>query len=875
MADEYIHIYDDIAHENNILDADPHFSIDVVSRAITNTTSKKISLMQYDHNSERFSFEIPRIVEGHDMLACRGTNGSVNIHYCNISSSSRNTKNSGIYPIKDLNIHPTCIDEKDLAKQKLTFTWLISKEATKYAGSLHFIIIFECYEDDKVIYRWNTDINKSTSITVGMNNESSITNSYPDVLLQWARTLELYMANTTDRVNELLMELPLFATTEEVEAVFSDEVNEYEPGTYYVYSGVDGSMSENSTNPVQNNIITNYINKTGIIIDSQDKFNSVYPDITNGGIYRITCDVIVTEDIDIKQPCLIFSDNNSEIRFDAGKFIFNAEVEIRGLKVTGHTYDFANTDGVINTHARCKIINCEINGLTDMTDDGLSSGNGGYGIAMFEGSDGTEIIGNYIHNVSNSFIENWHNNASFDHPQLTDLKILNNKLVDSETGDGIALNVCNSIIKGNSLNGKWENGFLVHPKNENGVNCENVTFEGNTFDVTTYQNIKNGYGIAIRQADDKLSTSVNCVVKNNIFNGWGNTTNGVEGIRVDETCKNTLVVGNVFPDKNIPTRAACIRDRGINTIIKENIFDLSKGEYAIQKCNNGGTIIGNIINNTGCRNTIDLIGSTDSILICDNIIDDTFNNYVISVYVDNVSIKRNKITCSKTSITTNTTSKNTIIEGNTIECGDTGIIVQNIKPSITNNIIISSHDCINVPVYCNGAVIKDNDLTVDTTATDGRDCLIIAGSDIVAIRNNFKASKRNTLKITTTASKKCTIQDNVFHDDSVIAIENYETTEIYFIGNDINNAEISIASTKPVIFINNRSLNKILGNEKCVVYDGILMQNAVPGSKTSNDVAYNYRDLIRSLNIIVENTGDTPHSFYKLMSDNTWLKIYL
>lgn len=47
-----------MAHKQSIYDTDPRFVIDLITRAIT-TESAKVKLMQYDHNSERLTFEIP------------------------------------------------------------------------------------------------------------------------------------------------------------------------------------------------------------------------------------------------------------------------------------------------------------------------------------------------------------------------------------------------------------------------------------------------------------------------------------------------------------------------------------------------------------------------------------------------------------------------------------------------------------------------------------------------------------------------------------------------------------------------------------------------------------------------------------------------
>lgn len=67
-------------HSHSIYDTDKHFLIDPSTRSIT-ALSDKLTLIQYDHNCERYTFEIPRIIEGHDMSDC----DSVEIHFDNIS----------------------------------------------------------------------------------------------------------------------------------------------------------------------------------------------------------------------------------------------------------------------------------------------------------------------------------------------------------------------------------------------------------------------------------------------------------------------------------------------------------------------------------------------------------------------------------------------------------------------------------------------------------------------------------------------------------------------------------------------------------------------------------------------------------------------
>lgn len=161
-----------MAHSHSIYDSDPHFTIDAVTRAITNQSNKTI-LMQYDHDSERFSFEINRLVEGHDVTLCN----KVEIHYTN-TDGNRQGVNYGVYEVTDM-----VVDSEN--EDRVVFTWLVSQNATMYAGSLSFIIVFACVEGDEVVYRWNTNINNSVSIAVGMNNGEAVEEKYPDILAQW------------------------------------------------------------------------------------------------------------------------------------------------------------------------------------------------------------------------------------------------------------------------------------------------------------------------------------------------------------------------------------------------------------------------------------------------------------------------------------------------------------------------------------------------------------------------------------------------------------------------------------------------------------------------------------------------------------------
>lgn len=165
-----------MAHIHSVYDNDTHFKIDNVTRAIINTTEKVI-LMQHDHNSERFSFEIPRYIDGHDMSLCN----KVEVHYNNIKSDKTET-NKGIYEVTDLQISP---DADDV----VICSWLISQNATKYAGSLNFVLRYACLTDSTIDYQWFTDIHKGITVSESIHNTETIATDYADILEQWKQEL--------------------------------------------------------------------------------------------------------------------------------------------------------------------------------------------------------------------------------------------------------------------------------------------------------------------------------------------------------------------------------------------------------------------------------------------------------------------------------------------------------------------------------------------------------------------------------------------------------------------------------------------------------------------------------------------------------------
>ena len=167
-----------MGHKHSVYDSDTHFSINPITRAIRNESSRKTTLIQGDHNSERFTFEIQRLVEGHDMAAC----DRVEIHYINVDATGSN-QSADVYEVDDLQVSP---DDSNV----VICSWLISKNATMYAGSLNFTVRFVCLSDGVVSYAWHSAIHSDIYVSSGiLNDTEAIITPYVDVLAQWKADL--------------------------------------------------------------------------------------------------------------------------------------------------------------------------------------------------------------------------------------------------------------------------------------------------------------------------------------------------------------------------------------------------------------------------------------------------------------------------------------------------------------------------------------------------------------------------------------------------------------------------------------------------------------------------------------------------------------
>lgn len=150
-----------MAHIHRVYDTDTRFVVDPITRQAKNDGMKKVSIVRDDHDSEVFTFELPRFVEGHDMATCN----RVEVHYLNTHSTTKETS-TGIYVAPDFRVSET---SEDL----VVFSWTISCNATKFPGSLAFSLHYACVDDttDALQYWWSSAINTSITVLDSINNK--------------------------------------------------------------------------------------------------------------------------------------------------------------------------------------------------------------------------------------------------------------------------------------------------------------------------------------------------------------------------------------------------------------------------------------------------------------------------------------------------------------------------------------------------------------------------------------------------------------------------------------------------------------------------------------------------------------------------------
>lgn len=176
QAEELLNTLAEVApsHTHAVTDTDTYFIIDPNTRQIENTNRNKTVIMQYDHNSERFTFQLPRYIDGHDMLQCN----SVIVNFDNIEAETDNTY-SDICDMSAIKIDPAHND-------RVITSWLITRNATQLAGALNFSIEFKCTDSEgNIVYEWGTDTYDRIEVKPRSKNDAGAIVEHEDILEQW------------------------------------------------------------------------------------------------------------------------------------------------------------------------------------------------------------------------------------------------------------------------------------------------------------------------------------------------------------------------------------------------------------------------------------------------------------------------------------------------------------------------------------------------------------------------------------------------------------------------------------------------------------------------------------------------------------------
>ena len=160
-----------MSHVHNIIDTDSHFYIDPVKRTVT-TKADKLYVVQYDHDSERFTFQVNRFVEEHDMTQC----DRIEVHFTN-TTRRKDQRVDDVYHVK--------IGDRSHDNDTFFFSWLVSSNATQLVGTLQFSISFICLDENgEVSYEWSTTTNDTIQVLTKLENTELVKEKYPDLYNQ-------------------------------------------------------------------------------------------------------------------------------------------------------------------------------------------------------------------------------------------------------------------------------------------------------------------------------------------------------------------------------------------------------------------------------------------------------------------------------------------------------------------------------------------------------------------------------------------------------------------------------------------------------------------------------------------------------------------
>ncbi len=169
-------------------DKDIFFEIDPKDGIVKKDPCFEGEVIQYNHNSQRVNFSIPRFVEELDMK----TVDKVEIHYINIDINTKEEVR-GVYEADDVKV-----DEEE---NTASFSWLISQNATQKEGILSFVVRLSCFDSNNDLScSWNTKMFSGINVAKGIFNSEAVAVKYADVLEKWEQELFSLSAEGTKNI---------------------------------------------------------------------------------------------------------------------------------------------------------------------------------------------------------------------------------------------------------------------------------------------------------------------------------------------------------------------------------------------------------------------------------------------------------------------------------------------------------------------------------------------------------------------------------------------------------------------------------------------------------------------------------------------------
>ena len=321
-----------MAHIHNVIDTDVHYKIDGVTRTITNVNETKRRLVQYDHNSERLTFEVPRFVDNHDLSECN----AVQIHFVNKDVYEKNVSKS-FYMVNDLHV-------KDDDEETVELSWLVANDATQFVGTLDFVIRFACVRNDVIDYVWNTAIFEGITILPGIYNIlGEVTEEQRDIIAK-------IQSDIADIKKIQEAGAPLWSEIKGKPSRVEEETIVILPETTYKLNVTNGVGVRGLVEPT----------KLGLEVGMD------YDVIWNGVYYRCTAIEVILDNGN-KQVVIGAQNEYGAVEGEEPFYIEDYDIPVAGINMTGAIYDLEGNSQVTLSITTVKITEKFDNELLDLS----------------------------------------------------------------------------------------------------------------------------------------------------------------------------------------------------------------------------------------------------------------------------------------------------------------------------------------------------------------------------------------------------------------------------------------------------------------------------------------------------------------------------